>query len=139
MTWEEYLQKYDKNIDGNVAYIADIRVADGGNKFIRNVSPTKVLIRSNDKLEKQKTIYYSNFHFLKMKGDKTLKQIIAPYDNTGYRYFAGTAVNIFEDYKECVEFYNKQVDEASEVYNARIREIENQRDKLQELKIKEDI
>ena len=138
MKWEEYLERYGKNVEGNIAYITDLRVSDGGNKFIRNIPPTKVLIRHNRELNGAKTIYYSDFHFLKMKGDKVLKQVIAPFDNTGYRYYTGTSVNIFEDYEDCVKKHNEQVEKAANVYNSRIREIEEQRDKLLQMKIEEE-
>lgn len=135
MKWEEYLKKFENNVEGHVVFVADIRVADGGNKFIRNVPPSRVTILSNDKLPEGKTIYYSEFHFVAMKGDKLLKKIIAPFDNTGYRSFAGTSLHVFENLDECVDFYNKQIDEGCEVYEMRIKEIERQKDNLKEMKV----
>lgn len=137
MKWEEYLKIHENNVEGHNVYVTDIRVASGGNKFIRNVPPTRVTILSNDKLPVGKTVYYSDFHFVPMKGDKLLKKVIAPFDNTGYRSFTGTSLHVFEDLKNCTEFYNKQVDEACEVYDSRIKEIEEQRDKLKQLKMEE--
>ena len=135
MKWEEYLKKFENNVEGHVVFVTDIRIAAGGNKFIRNVPPTKVTILSNDKLPTGKTVYYSDFHFAPMKGDKLLKKVIVPFDNTGYRSFTGTSLHVFEDLDECVDFYNNQVDKACEVYEMRIKDIEEQRDKLKELKV----
>lgn len=137
MKWEEYLKSHENNVEGHNVYVTDIRIASGGNKFIRNVPPTRVTILSNDKLPVGKTVYYSEFHFVPMKGDKLLKKIIAPFDNTGNRSFTGTSLHVFENLDECVHFYNQQVDKACEIYELRIKDLEKQKDRLIKLKMEE--
>lgn len=137
MKWEEYLKIFENDVNGHVVYITDIRVASGGNKFIRNVPPSRVTILSNDKLPSGKTVYYSDFHFVPMKGDRLLKKVIAPFDNTGNRSFTGTSVHVFESLDECVHLYNQQVDKACEVYEERIKTLQEQINNLKKLKMEE--
>lgn len=137
MKWEEYLKQNEGlNIVGENIYICDVRVSEGGNKFIRNIKPTLVIIKPNSELPKGKKVYYSDYHFLEVKRGKVLKKVIAPFDNTGFRWYAGTSVNVFENYEECVDFYNKQIDEAAQEYDKRIKEIEEQKQNTLNMKIK---
>lgn len=49
MLWTEYLKENEnREIDGDVVFITDIRLAEGGNKFIRHIPPQKVMILSNE-------------------------------------------------------------------------------------------
>ncbi len=97
-------------MDGKIFYICDIR--HNGNpfeKFIRNVKPTKVIVTSNEELAKNKRIYYSESHFVPLdKNDNPTKKVIGLYDNTGYRSYRGTPLNVFENIKDCKDFYNTQ-------------------------------
>ncbi len=97
--------------NGKYVYISDIR--DNGNPFeklIRNIPPQKVLVRCNKHLNKNKTIYYSESHFLGLNknGEPLKSKVIAPYDNTGYRAFTGTPLKVFDNLKDCEESYNIQ-------------------------------
>lgn len=94
---------------GEEVWICDYRFNDIDNQPIRHVKPTKVIVVSNEELPGNKTVYYSEFHFRPFgKNGKPLAQVIAPYDNTGYRSNTGTSLNIFYDEKECVKHYKKQ-------------------------------
>lgn len=135
MKWEEYL-KLNPNPEGSVVYISDARLATGGNKFIRNVKPTKAVITSNEHLPKSKRVYYSEFHFLEIKGATTLKKVIAPFDNTGYRSFAGTSLNVFLSLEEAVESYNKQLEEVKNEYLLKIKALNEKINKIEGLKVK---
>lgn len=123
MKWEQYLIENEK-VDGNIVYITDIRLSDG-NAYIRNVPPTKVIITSNSELPKNKNVYYSDYHFRKlgMKG-QILKQVIAPFDNTGYRHYTGVSVNIFNTYEEAVEKYNEQLESVVNHYEHKKNELD---------------
>lgn len=94
---------------GECVWICDYRINDVDNKAIRHIKPQKVMVISNEELPKNKTVYYSTFHFrpLNKKGEP-LKQIIAPYDNTGFRSYSGESVNIFYKEKDCVDYYVQQ-------------------------------
>lgn len=135
MTWEEYLKSKDAPITGEFVWITDCRNSDK-NKYIRHIKPTKVQIFNNYDLPKNKKVYYSNYHFRKLnsKGE-AIKQIIAPYDNTGYRSYAGVAVQVFNTYEEAVQQYNSMLDEVVETYKNRISEIQRHIDETLENKI----
>lgn len=108
MNYKEFMETHADMI-GKRVWICDYRFNDIAQKPIRHVKPTEVLIVSNDDLPKNKIVYYSEIHFKPIgKTGKTLKQIIAPYDNTGYRSSTGTSVNIFLSESECVEHYLTQ-------------------------------
>lgn len=135
MTWEDYLVETSE-LEGRQVWIVDIRTSDG-NAYIRNVGPTLVRIMSNEELPEGKRIYYSKYHFRKIgKSGKLLKQILAPYDNTGYRSNPGTSVNVFETYEEAVAKYNEQLNDVIEVYEERKRELEAVIERTESMKIK---
>lgn len=122
MKWEKYLET-EGSVVGNRVYIVDIRMSDG-NAYIRHVEPTLVEITNNSELPKGKNIYYSNYHFRKVgKKGNVLKQIIAPFDNTGYRAYTGVSVYVFNTYEEAVDKYNSQLDEVIKVFEGRKKEI----------------
>lgn len=96
-------------MNGIKVWICDLRYTDYSNKPIRNIKPVEVLVRSND--ETNKRIYYSESHFVELnkKGEPLKSKIKAPFDGTGYRSYAGVALNCFDNEKECVKHYKKQV------------------------------
>ncbi|HHT98015.1 MAG TPA: hypothetical protein GXZ90_09010 [Clostridiales bacterium] len=123
MKWNEYLNENENPVN-KMVWIVDIRTSDG-NSYIRNVEPTLVIITSNEDLPKNKRIYYSDYHFRKVgKNGNILKQIIAPYDNTGYRSYPGASVNVFETYEEAITKYNEQIDEVIKELTIRKRELD---------------
>lgn len=131
MDYNEFVKNH-KNMIGRTVWICDYRFLDISKKPIRHVKPTEVLVVSNDELPSNKTVYYSDIHF-KPIGNKgiPLKQIIAPFDNTGYRSFTGTSLNIFITKKECVECYleqcelvKKEIEIEREKVNKRLDKIE---------------
>jgi len=100
----------EMNIETDCVWISDYRLGtDPLSKPIRHVKPTKVKIVSNDNLSKNKTVYYSNYHFRTLNKNGTISsKIIAPYDNTGYRGYTGVSLNIFQTEEECREHYLSQ-------------------------------
>ena len=99
--------------DGEVLWVCDLRYRDYADKPIRHIKPTKVLVRSNKKLEGKKKIYYSDSHFVAFgKGDKLTKKVIALFDNTGYKWRTGTSLRCFDNEQECIKCYNRQVRDA---------------------------
>ena len=107
---EEKIVKGEINIETDCVWISDYRLGeDPTSKPIRHVKPTKVKIVSNDNLPKNKTVYYSNYHFRTLNKNGTISsKIIAPYDNTGYRSYTGVSLNIFMTEEECREHYLSQ-------------------------------
>ena len=98
--------------DGQELWVCDFRQPDLNKKAARNIAPTMCLVVSNDALPKNKTVYYSNSHFVpyNSKG-KLTKKVIGPVDNTGFRCRSGVYLQTFRHEKECVDFWNKQVQE----------------------------
>tara|TARA_R110000851_G_scaffold104432_1_gene222143 strand:- start:42 stop:461 length:420 start_codon:yes stop_codon:yes gene_type:complete len=95
---------------GKNVWICHYHRPDMQKKPLRNIPPTKVLIRSIDDLPKGKKVYYSEVFFspLNKKGEP-LAKVISPVDNTGYRGYCGNELYIFNNEKECNEHWNNQL------------------------------
>ena len=113
----------DGNLDGQVFWVCDFRFNEysEATKPLRHVKPTEVIVVCNESLPKNKTVYYSESHFLPLnkQGDPIKSKIIAPFDNTGYRALTGTPLNIFTDEAECKSHYKKQCDDIIELLKSR--------------------
>ena len=94
----------DGKHNDRTVWICHYNQPDLSKKPLRNISPTKCLIVSNDELPKNKTVYYSHSHFrpLNAKG-KPLSRIISPVDNTGFRTRCGNELFVFDNEHECIE------------------------------------
>lgn len=104
MKWCDFLET-DFN-EGDMLWICDYRcVKDVINKAARHIPPTRVTILRNT--DKQR-IYYSHYHFRVMKGDKMTAKVIAPFDGTGYRSYAGVALQVFLTEREAIKHYSEQ-------------------------------
>lgn len=109
----------DKVVIEEEVWICDYRFNDIDNKPIRHVKPKRVVVWSNRDLPKNKKVYYSEFHFREIKENgKPSSTVIVPYDNTGYRSYAGDSLNIFYDEKECIKHYKKQCKEIIKRFEA---------------------
>lgn len=86
---------------GKTVWICDFRFNDVLEKPIRHVQPTEVTIVDNSELPKGKKVYYSDVFFRPVG----TKKAIGPYDNTGYRSYPGTSVQVFLSERECREKY----------------------------------
>ena len=95
---------------GEVVWLCHYLHPDLNKKPLRNIPPTKVLVRSNEELPKNKRVYYSETHFSPIKKDGSPKAtVISPVDNTGYRAYCGNELNVFTEKDECVEQWEKDV------------------------------
>ena len=101
-------------MDGEIVWVCDFRYDNYGEKPIRKILPTKVMVRSNS--ESIRTFYYSESHFARLskKGEPLKSKLIALVDNTGYRNRSGQPLWIFPDEKSCVHQFNLLVDAAKE-------------------------
>jgi hypothetical protein len=94
---------------GKEVWICDYRWTDFDKKEDRNIKPTKVLIRDTD--DTTKRVNYSHCFFSEIKKDKVVNSsLIKLFDNTGYRSFAGIALNVFTTEGECRKHYKKQAE-----------------------------
>lgn len=126
------------NIIGKQYWICDYRLnKDKDGKPIRNVVPKMVQVFSNDDLPKNKNVYYSPIHFRAVSNGKVNSTVIAPFDNTGYRGYAGISVNIFDNESDCRKCFTKQCKNAIREYrdelNRRTTEINNRISEIEKL------
>lgn len=118
------ISEVTKNSDnvGKTFYVCDHRKPDFNKKAIRNVKPILIIVLDLKNFEeegkKYPRVYYSNFALIPVdsKGKPKYSGHVSPYDNTGYRSYAGTPINVFDNYEECVNFYNQQVDNVVNEY-----------------------
>lgn len=118
-------------------WICDYRQPDRNKKPIRKVPPTKVNVRPSS--EAKKTIYYSDYFFKPYSKSGTLaSKEIKPFDNTGFRFFSGNPVYIFDVEQECIDKWNKLIDEEIDYWNKRkatiLSEIDNQINEFSKIK-----
>lgn len=94
------------NLSGHILWVTDLHFRDLQKKAIRNVPPTKVLVRPNSALTKPMSIYYSDYHLVVLGRDnKPTSKIIQLFDNTGYRSRTGSPVLLFTNEKDAKEAY----------------------------------
>ncbi|WGT37724.1 hypothetical protein QH639_18060 [Lysinibacillus sp. 1 U-2021] len=134
MNFNQFLLE-NETVIGKQIWITDYRRGKSGG-YVRHVPPTLVEVTCNSELPKNKRVYYSNYHFRKVKNGKVMKEIHAPYDNTGYRSYTGVSVNIFYTYEEAVQKYNEQIEEIIYSYNNEIKKIRNEMEEVNNRKIK---
>ena len=111
MKFNDYLQTNYKT--GDIVWVCDYRFNNRMvEKPIRHIKPTKVIVCSNGDLPKNKRVYYSNVHFkpLNKKGLPIKSKVIAPYDNTGFRSYAGVALEVFLNKEECFSHYREVIE-----------------------------
>lgn len=110
---------------GQKIWICDYR-KDIDKKADRHVKPTEVYVAGDKDFADaglEPRIYYSDVGFAKLnkKGEPLLKQLISPYDTTGYRSYAGIGVYAFDNEAECIDMYNSQVQAVVEKYENHMR------------------
>ena len=121
-------------LDGETVYVCHYLHPEISNKPLRNLPPTKVLVRCNDEISKN--IYYSESHFVAFNKNGTLsKKVFSPVDNTGYRSRHGNEVHVFDNYGECAESWNTQIEACLPQFDEEIRLIEQRRTALKSVMI----
>ncbi|GAA4879094.1 hypothetical protein GCM10023310_69020 [Paenibacillus vulneris] len=125
----------DKLNIGDIVYICDYRFNDIDNQPIRHIPPMKVVVCSNEDLPKNKRVYYSEVHFRPIgTNGKVQSRIIAPFDNTGYRAYTGTSLNIFYDEQKSKDFYRTQCKENIKRFNeAKVNKVAYYDKKIEEI------
>lgn len=134
MNYQEFL-KENEAVIGKQIWITDYRRGKSGG-YVRHVPPTLAEVTCNSELPKNKRVYYSDYHFRKVKNGKVMKEIHAPYDNTGYRGYTGVSVNIYYTYEEAAKKYNEQIEEMKNSYLSEIESIKSEVVELDSKKIK---
>lgn len=125
----------DGGLTGETVWVCDFRQPDLNKKAIRHVKPTKVIVKSNNDLPKNKTVYYSENHFspINDKGKITSK-IISPVDNTGFRSRSGVELNVFDNEIECKAYYKCQCQDIIDRYQKMITSaVDNLKDRQLEI------
>lgn len=130
---------------GKKFWVCDYRKVVGM-KAIRNVPPQEIMVLvDKDYIDAGKTpprVYYSEVIFCKLnkKGEPKLSSTISPYDTTGYRYYTGVGVNLFDNEQECIDFYNDQVQVVLDAYDIEIElsveRLRSERNEINQLKVK---
>ena len=107
------LTKEDSPYIGKKLWISEFKREDLDKKASRFIRPQKALLRSNSEINSNKRIYYSYNHFvgLNKKGEISKSKIIAIFDNTGYRSYQGTSIQVFDNEQECRESFVAQAEE----------------------------
>jgi len=96
--------------DGSIVWVCHYNRPDMHKKALRNVPPTKCIVRPLSELPKNKRVYYSFSFFCPLKkGDAPTSKVISPVDNTGYRSMCGNELHVFDSKIECVESWNQQI------------------------------
>lgn len=117
------------HLRGKKFWVCDYRKDSTDKKANRAIPPTEIMIVTSqdyrDAALKEPTVYYSNVAFAKLdkNGNPKLKQLVPPFDTTGYRSYTGIGINVFDSYDECVKFYNEQIDKIIEMYENKIETI----------------
>lgn len=132
---------------GKILYVCDYRKDQIDKKAIRHVKPTKVIVLNEEDFinagKKYPTVYYSNVALVTLnKNDEPVySKVIAPFDTTGYRSFAGIGLMFFDNLDECINEYNNQVQIVLDMYESEIREctkrLMNEHSEISNLKIKD--
>lgn len=105
----------DGKHNGKTVWVCDFRWTDFDKKEDRNIKPTQVLVRSTS--ETAKRVNYSDSFFSEIKKDKVVNSsMIKLFDNTGYRSYAGVALNVFTEESECRAHYKKQANEVLKAF-----------------------
>jgi len=100
----------DGSHNGKVYFICHYNRPDMHKKSLRSVPPTKCLVTSNEELPDNKRVYYSESHFVPYtNAGKLSKKVISPVDNTGYRSHVGNELFVFDNYEECSDEWNSQI------------------------------
>lgn len=100
---------------GEEVWICHYLRPDLNKKPLRNVPPTRVLIRPSSDLPENKRVYYSKAYFSPIgKNGQPTAKVISPVDNTGHRMYVGNELFVFTTEEECVALWNEQVQECCE-------------------------
>ena len=127
---------------GRIVWVCDFRQPDLNKKAIRHVKPTKVAVRSNNELPKNKRVYYSLTHFSPVnKKGKVTARIISPVDNTGSRSRSGDEINVFDNEADCKQYYKNQCAKIISLYEEAINNsVASLKERQQEvIRLKDDL
>ena len=107
----ETIEVRNGNHNGETVYICHFNKPDLNKKALRNLQPTKCVVRPTSELPTNKRVYYSKSFFspLNKNGEAIKSKIISPVDTTGYRSYCGNELFVFTTDAECNREWNKQV------------------------------
>lgn len=95
---------------GETVYVCDYNQPDLNKKALRNVPPTKCIVRSVD--DTKSRVYYSKNYFAPVgKSGNILSRVISPVDATGFRTHPGNELYVFTTEEECVDQWNTLITE----------------------------
>lgn len=112
--------------NSEIVWICHYHRPDMNKKPLRNIPPTRVIVRSNSELPKNKSVYYSASHFSPLsKNGAPLAKVISPVDNTGYRSRSGTPLLVFDNERDCNKSWNEQMVKCVDEVNDLIKSAAN--------------
>ncbi len=101
------------SLDGMDVWVCDYRPNGPDKKPIRNLSPRRVKIVPKETTRRR--IYYSESCFQEYGKNGLLQKFLPVFDNTGFRSYTGEPLQVFDDEVECVECWNKLMDDRIDV------------------------
>lgn len=105
----------DGSMDGKVVWICHYNQPDLNKKPLRNLPPTKVIIRPKAEYPKSRDLYYSQSFFSPITDDgKILKKHYSPGDNTGFRYRSPNFVSVSDSRLQIEKVWSDQLIEVIE-------------------------
>lgn len=118
MKFHEFREMCAKEpLNGRTVWICDYRFRDPLEKPIRHVLPIEVEVVSVKELPKGKKVYYSDVFFRPVG----TRKVIGPYDNTGFRSYAGESVEVFFTETGCRQKYMELCAGAIKAIDERIK------------------
>lgn len=123
---------------GKIVWICHYLRPDFNKKPLRNLPPTRCIIRPISELPKNKRIYYSDIFFSPIsESGKISSKIISPVDNTGFRSYPGNEINIFDSEEECIQCWNNElqivINNINDEMKIVLQRLENQVDTLKSM------
>lgn len=100
----------DGLMNGRTVWICHYNQPDLNKKPLRNLPPTKVIIRPKKEYPKNRSLYYSESFFSPVDDSgRILKKFYSPGDNTGFRYREPNFVSVSDSRLQIEKVWSDQL------------------------------